>query len=206
MKLKKLRVKNKIFKVTITLLIFLLTLETGVLSWYVYRLSISNVVKTGVLDLSVSPTLLSYSSTQDSTESKEVLVSDIGTLPLKYEVEKFNTSFDCRYVWVTVCNNGSSYNINDIPSSSNFFPEGILNTSKSINYTFYLKDSAPTRDINCNIEIVLLAWQQDFPNPNQGFVDRELLRYEIEFTMPEMGSFPTPGTNILYQISEANKL
>jgi len=202
MKLKILNQKKGIFRFSLILLMLFGFAEVGVLAWYVITSRIdNNTVQAGVLDLEVEPKHIKFESDTDSTGSKTLTLRNNGTLPLQYDIEIFNTSHDCKYISAEVTSNGSYYVIFDIPSSTNFVPTGVLMVSKNISYVFNLKGDAPSRNINCEINLHLIAWQSEFVSPTEGFTDKEVVKYQIVFEKPEMGSLPIPGQNILYDLN-----
>jgi hypothetical protein len=174
----------------------------GVFALYVISSRIdNNTVQAGVLDLEVEPKHIKFESDTDKTDSKVLTLTNSGTLPLQYDIEVFNTSHDCKYISAEVTSNGNYYLIFDIPSSTNFVPTGVLTGSEDISYLFNLKGDAPSRNINCEINLHLIAWQSEFVSPTEGFTDKEVVKYQIVFKKPEMGSLPIPGTDILYELT-----
>jgi hypothetical protein len=149
-------------------LIVLITFSLGLLiapsyALYSQRVILSNTVTTtGTIDLEVQ----SVESINEGKEVREIKVKNIGTLPLKYKVEKLNISNGCEYIQPTIDND-------TLPQSSlGVGNEDILN----LEFSRLVEDN-----INCEVKIHLIAWQQNNVEPVKGFTDKEILKIQIIF-------------------------
>lgn len=202
MRYLKNKFKNKILSISI-LLLLTLGIGSSVFGWYTYRQVIPNMtVSTGILDIDINPKHLKYYTEIDSTLQQSTEILNTGTLPLQYKVWKLNRSHDCKYVYAKIkVNEGSEYtSYNLLPSE--LLPYSILGSKDTISYSFFLKDDTPKININCELNLHIIAWQDIFIEPTSGFTDKEILKMNILFKreileIPEVKSFPTSGEMIL---------
>lgn len=194
--------KNKIKILSISILL-LFGMGSTVFGWYTYRVSVPNMyVSTGILNIDINPKHLKYYSETDSTLEQSTEISNIGSLPLQYKVWKLNRSHDCQYVYAMVrINENTPYYSNSLLPEE-LLPHAYLSSTDTLRYTFFKKDTAPERNINCELNIHVIAWQDIFIEPTSGFTDKEILKMNILFKreileIPEVKSFPTSGEIIL---------
>ncbi len=179
---------------------------TPLLSWYSYTEGIPNMkVSTGILDMQIKPRHIKILSFEEGSTPQTVTIENVGTLDLKYQAYKINKSHDCQYVGAKVrINEGIQY-VSTSLLSNELIPPSSLVDEDLIEYVFFLKEEHPKRNINCEINMHIVAWQGIFPNSSKGFTDKEILHIGVlfknrivdTFEMSEVKSFTTSDNTIL---------
>lgn len=198
--------KNNKIAILILFLGIYLGLLTPLLSWYSYTKEIPNMkVSTGILDMRIEPKHIKIVSFEEESTPQTVKIENVGTLDLQYRVNKINKSHDCQYVGAKVKINGGTPYISTNLLSNELIPPSSVIDEDNIEYVFFLKEGYPKKNINCEINMHIVAWQGIFTNSSMGFTDKEILhigilfknRIEDAFEMSEVKSFTTSDNTIL---------
>lgn len=202
------RLKLRIYSIVLIYALLLTALTSNTFSLFSSHQEIpNNMVSTGTFGFKIEPKHIKYFTEEDETKSQDVLFINTGGIPLQYKATKINKSHDCQYVKAYISINGATPYISEGLDMLDLVPtNSMLIDTDTISYKFALKEDSPERNVNCEINLHIVGWQYNIPNPTSGFTTKEILKIGILFKKTplatslgesEVKSFPTSDDDIL---------